>query len=53
MAELKILLDLEVDVNENCEIGIDPVLGELIRRLRDLMIKEVEEVEEFCQVLEV
>jgi hypothetical protein len=42
MEEPKILLDLEVDVHENCERRIDPVLGELIRRSRDLMIKEVE-----------
>jgi hypothetical protein len=33
---------LKVDVNENCERRIDPVLEELIRRSRDLMIKEVD-----------
>jgi hypothetical protein len=32
MAEPKIFLDLEVDVNENCERRIDLVLGELIKR---------------------
>jgi hypothetical protein len=44
MEEPKILLDLEFDVNENCERRIEPLLVHLSR---DRMINEVEV---FCQV---
>jgi hypothetical protein len=48
MAEPKIPPDLEVDVNENCEKKIEPILGGIDK---EIVISHYKEAEAFCHCL--